>query len=63
MEPTNRRLDIAIKYMKKNIKNILGLSILESLVATAIVGIGFIAILSMVNYAVQSIETSGETAS
>ncbi len=60
MEPTNRRLDIAIKYMKKNIKNILGLSILESLVATAIVGIGFIAILSMVNYAVQSIETSGE---
>ena len=53
MEPAKGRLDIAIKYMKKNIKNILGLSILESLVATAIVGIGFIAILSMVNYAVQ----------
>ncbi len=60
MEPAKGRLDIAIKYMKKNIKNILGLSILESLVATAIVGIGFIAILSMVNYAVQSIDTSGE---
>ena len=46
--------------MKKNVKNILGLSILEALVSTAIVGIGFIAILQMVNYSVQSIDTSGE---
>tara|TARA_B100001540_G_scaffold303438_1_gene312072 strand:- start:163 stop:873 length:711 start_codon:yes stop_codon:yes gene_type:complete len=42
------------------IKNILGLTILEGLVSTAIVGIGFIAILQMVNYSVQSIDTSGE---
>ena len=42
------------------IKNILGLTLLEGLVSTAIVGIGFIAILQMVNYSVQSIDTSGE---
>ena len=41
-------------------KNILGLTILEGLVSTAIVGIGFIAILQMVNYSVQSIDNSGE---
>ena len=46
--------------MKKKIKNILGLTILEALMATAVVGIGFVAILSMVNYSVQSIDTSGE---
>ena len=46
--------------MKKKIKNILGLSILEAIISTAIVGIGFVAILSMVNYSVQSIDTSGE---
>ena len=34
------------------LKNILGLTILEGLVSTAIVGIGFIAILQMVNYSV-----------
>ncbi len=45
--------------LKKN-KNILGLSILEAVISTAIVGIGFVAILSMVNYSVQSIDTSGE---
>ena len=45
--------------IKKN-KNILGLSILEAIISTAIVGIGFVAILSMVNYSVQSIDTSGE---
>ena len=44
----------------KKIKNILGLTILEGLISTAIVGIGFIAILQMVNYSVQSIDTSGE---
>ena len=46
--------------MKKKIKNILGLTILEAVISTAIVGIGFIAILQMVNYSVQSIDTSGE---
>ena len=46
--------------MIKKIKNILGLTILESLVSTAIVGIGFIAILQMVNFSVQSIDSSGE---
>ena len=44
----------------KFIKNILGITILEGLVSTAIVGIGFIAILQMVNYSVQSIDVSGE---
>jgi len=46
--------------MIKKIKNILGLTILESLVSTAIVGIGFIAILQMTNFSVQSIDGSGE---
>jgi Tfp pilus assembly protein PilV len=46
--------------MIKKIKNILGLTILESIVSTAIVGIGFIAILQMTNFSVQSIDTSGE---
>lgn len=46
--------------MIKKIKNILGLTILESIVSTAIVGIGFIAILQMVNFSVQSIDNSGE---
>ena len=46
--------------MIKKIKNILGLTILEAIMSTAIVGIGFVAILQMVNYSVQSIDTSGE---
>ena len=46
--------------MIKKIKNILGLTILESIVSTAIVGIGFIAILQMTNFSVQSIDSSGE---
>ena len=37
-----------------------GLSILEALISTAIVGIGFVAIFQMVNYSVQSIDVSGE---
>ena len=37
-----------------------GLSILEAIVSTAIVGIGFVAIFQMVNYSVQSIDVSGE---
>ena len=44
----------------KFIKNIRGITILEGLVSTAIVGIGFVAILQMVNYSVQSIDVSGE---
>ena len=35
-----------------------GLSILEALISTAIVGIGFVAIFQMVNYSVQSIDVS-----
>ena len=33
---------------------------LEALVSTVIIGIGFVAILQMVNYSVQSMHTSGE---
>ena len=46
--------------MKKDIKKNLGLSILEALVSTEIIGIGFVAILQMTNYSVQSIYSSGE---
>mgnify|MGYP003323834839 CR=1 FL=1 len=41
-------------------KKILGLSIVEALVATVIVGIGFVAVLQMTSFAVTSIDTSGE---
>ena len=37
-----------------------GMTLLEALVSTAIVGIGFIAIFQMVNYSVRSIGISGE---
>ena len=47
-------------YNKIKNKNQLGLSILEALVSTVIVGIGFVAIFQMVNYSVQSIDVSGE---
>ena len=43
---------------KKN-KKVLGVSILEALVSTVIIGIGFVAILQMTNYSVQSMQTSG----
>tara|TARA_Y100000768_G_C23858963_1_gene624706 strand:- start:158 stop:805 length:648 start_codon:yes stop_codon:yes gene_type:complete len=46
--------------MIKNNNKISGLSILEALVSTAIVGIGFIAILQMTNFSVQSIDNSGD---
>ena len=46
--------------MIKKIYKTSGLSILEALVSTAIVGIGFIAILQMTNFSVQSIDNSGE---
>ena len=38
----------------------LGLSILEALMATVIVGVGFIAVFQMVNYSVDSVDLSGE---
>ena len=37
-----------------------GMSILEAIVASVIVGIGFIGIFQMVGYAVNSIDVSGE---
>ena len=37
-----------------------GLTLIEALVSTAIVGIGFVAIFSMVNFSVQSIDNSAE---
>ena len=45
---------------KKKYGNQKGMSILEALVASVIVGIGFIAIFQMVNYSVSSIHVSGE---
>ena len=44
---------------KKSIKE-LGLTLIEALVSTALVGIGFVAIFQMVNYSVQSIDVSSE---
>ena len=44
---------------KKN-KKVLGVSILEALVSTVIIGIGFVAILQMTNYSVQSMQTSAD---
>ena len=46
--------------MKKQKQSISGLSILEALVSTVIVGIGFVAILQMTNFSVQSIDNSGD---
>ena len=37
-----------------------GMTILEALVSTAIIGIGFVAVFQMVNYSVRSIDVSGE---
>ena len=41
-------------------KKLSGLSLLEALISTAIVGIGFVAILQMTNYSIQSIYISGQ---
>ena len=49
------RMDNAIKLIKQK-----GTTLLEALVATAIIGIGFIAIFQMVTYSVRSIDVSGE---
>ena len=45
-----------IKKVKKN----LGLTIIEALVSTVVVGIGFIAVFQMTNFSVRSIDTSSE---
>ena len=37
-----------------------GMTLLEALVSTAIIGIGFVAIFQMVQYSVRSIDISGE---
>ena len=37
-----------------------GITILEALVSTAIIGIGFIAVFQMVQYSIRSIDVSGE---
>lgn len=48
-------MDNAINRIKQK-----GTTLLEALVATAIIGIGFIAIFQMVTYSVRSIDVSGE---
>ena len=48
-----------IKFLNKH-KTQLGLTILEALISTAIVGIGFVAVFNMVTFSVQSIDVSGE---
>jgi len=47
-------------YNKIINKKQLGLSILEAMMATAVVGIGFVAVFQMVSYSIQSIDVSGE---
>mgnify|MGYP001266757292 CR=1 FL=1 len=49
-------MDNAINRIKQK-----GTTLLEALVATAIIGIGFIAIFQMVTYSVRSIDVSGES--
>ena len=53
-------LDGSTNRMMKKISKVSGLSILEAIVSTVIVGIGFIAILQMTNFSVQSIDNSGD---
>lgn len=48
-----------IRFLNK-FKNKKGLTLLEALMSTAIVGIGFIAVFNMVNFSVRSIDVSGE---
>ena len=51
-----------VRSINKTAKNfaIKGLTLLEALVSTAIVGIGFIAVFQLVNYSVNSIDVSSE---
>ncbi len=44
----------------KNKKNEKGVTLIEALVSTAIIGIGFVAVFQMVQYSVRSIDVSGE---
>ncbi len=46
--------------MNKNKKNNLGVSLLEALISMAIVGIGFVAVLQITQYSINSVKTSGE---
>ena len=45
---------------QKNKKNNLGVSLLEALISMAIVGIGFVAVLQITQYSINSVKTSGE---
>ena len=45
---------------KKKKKNNLGVSLLEALISMAIVGIGFVAVLQITQYSINSVKTSGE---
>jgi Tfp pilus assembly protein PilV len=51
-----------IGSVDKKIKRISekGITLLEGLVSTAIIGIGFVAVFQMVQYSVRSIDVSGE---
>ena len=49
-----------IMLNKKNKKNNLGVSLLEALISMAIVGIGFVAVLQITQYSINSVKTSGE---
>ena len=51
-----------IGEVDKKIKRIAekGITLIEGLVATAIIGIGFVAVFQMVQYSVRSIDVSGE---
>ena len=46
--------------MKKNNKSNLGVSIIEALISMVIVGIGFVAVLQITQYSINSVKTSGE---
>ena len=47
-------------FNKKKNRKQLGLTLIEALITTAIVGIGFVAVFQLVSFSVQSIDTSGE---
>jgi prepilin-type N-terminal cleavage/methylation domain-containing protein len=49
---------VGIGNKKKERKPIKGMTLIEALVATAIIGIGFVAVFQMVRYSVQSIGVS-----
>ena len=49
-----------IHVMKNNKKNNAGLSLLEALISMVVVGIGFVAILQITQYSINSVKTSAE---